>query len=715
MSARSDQELAGIVLHHLEERPGVVVSIPQLVRIVGITNDSRRRLRRVLQGLVREGRVVASGRGRYGLASNQTAIEGLLAREKRGGASVQGAHGEVLLRLRAEDRGGALLGDRVRAVALRRNRLNQPEGRVIEILARGRLPILGTFHRQGRGQFVLPEEVELVGPITVNLQEATQVNDGEMVVVQVEDPLPRSRPRGRILEVLGVAGQLPAERARLLFLNSLSASFSPPVLNEARSVSDRNASRRHDLRSVLHVTIDPGDAKDFDDAVALERRADGFRLLVSIADVASFVKDGDAIDSEALQRGTSVYLPGACFPMLPAALSEDVCSLSSGKDKATLTVELLLDRQGRLRGGRIYRSLIRSALRLTYEQVQALLDGAVDLAVPRGIREMLFGLADCAQGLLASMADRGSLDLDLPESEIVLDNGGQPIQIAPTVRLFSHRLIEASMIAANEAVGHVLWRSGAPTLFRVHPAPDPERMRAFAAIAAALGAPVSFGENPTANQLAAYLESLSGKPTRGVLQQLFLRSLMQARYSTVRESHFGLGATCYVHFTSPIRRYPDLMVHRQIGALVDGSGHEGLVLDEEPPRVGSFPVNAERASAMAASCSNAERRAMEAEREATVLYHAAYLERHLGEEFVGSIVYVTEFGFFVRIEPSGIEGLVHVAQLSDDYYRFTEERLALIGSHTGTEFRVGMTVTVRVKNVDLGRRQIDFQLMEVSA
>ena len=197
MSARSDQELAGIVLHHLEKRSGVVVSIPQLVRIVGLTNDSRRRLRRLLQGLVREGRVVALGRGRYGLASNQTAIEGLLTRERRGGASVQGAHGEVLLRLRAEDRGGALPGDRVRAVVLRRNRLNQPEGRVIEILARGRLPVLGTFHRQGRGPFVLPEELELVGPIAVNPQESTHVNDGEMVVVQVEDPLPRSRPQGR--------------------------------------------------------------------------------------------------------------------------------------------------------------------------------------------------------------------------------------------------------------------------------------------------------------------------------------------------------------------------------------------------------------------------------------------------------------------------------------------------------------------------------------
>jgi ribonuclease R len=714
LSNRSDQELAGIVLHRLEERPGAPVSILQLLRMLGLPNNSRRRLRRLLQGLVREGRVVVSGRGRYELARDRTEIEGLLVREKRGGVAVQGAHGEVLLRLPANDRGGARPGDRVRAVVLHHNRLSQPEGRVIEILARGRLPVVGTVHRQGRSVFVFPDDAEGMGSITMDPRDVAEVDDGVVVVVQVNDPTLRSRPQGTILQVLGVAGQLPTERARLLFLHSLSASFSEQVQSEARAVSDCNAGRRRDLRSVVHVTIDPRDAKDFDDAVALERRPDGYRLLVSIADVASFVKDGGAIDCEGLRRGTSVYLPGTCFPMLPARLSEDVCSLSPGVDKATLTVELLLDRKGCVRGGSIFRSLIRSAMRMTYEQVQALLDGAGDPAVPREIRELVRGLADCAHGLLTAMAERGSLDLDLPESEIVLDTDGRPTQIAPKVRLFSHRIIEASMIAANEAVGRMLWRAKAPTLFRVHPPPDPERMQAFAPIAAALGAPVSFGENPTASQLAAYIESLSGKPARGVLQQLLLRSLMQARYSTTREGHFGLGATCYVHFTSPIRRYPDLMVHRQIGALIDSRYPEGLLLDDEPPRAGSFPVNAERASAMAESCSNAERRAMEAERQATALYQAAFLQQHLGEEFAGTIVYVTEFGFFVRIEPSGIEGLVHIARLSDDYYRFAEERLALYGSHTGKEFRVGMPVTVRVETVDLRLRQIDFQLMEVS-
>lgn len=721
MSVREEQELEARLVEGLraEDRAGGV-SILRLLQGLGLPPHARRRVRRLLQRLQVEGRVTAEGRGRYRAARAAPALlDGVLAPGGRGDLRLlSDADGRALARVPLAVAGGAVPGDRVRVrLGAERAGRGLPEARVEELLARGGRPILGTFWRQGPRASVLPNDDALA--VAIRLEGASEeslagIEDGDLVAVTVDDPRPRARPAGRLVEVLGRAGSLAAELARLRIEHGLSADFPAPVVAAlARLPAEAGLEGRADLRAQPFVTIDPDSAKDFDDAVWAERLPDGFRLEVAIADVAAFVPAGSALDQEAARRGLSVYLPGTVFPMLPAGLSEARCSLSPGEDRAVVALTIELDGQARPRRVLARRALFRSSARLTYAQAQAALDGREAEAGPAWAHAgPLRDMAACAERLLDHLKERGALDFDLPESEIELGPDGRPLRVRPAERLFAHRLVEAFMVAANEAVGEGLTALGAPLVYRAHAPPEPEKLEPFLALARALGAEARFGPRPSSRELAGYLRGLRGHPAAGVLEHQLLRSLMQARYQADTSAHFGLASACYLHFTSPIRRYPDLVVHRQLGRLLAAAGPEGVWLLGGPaPDSGRWAVSSEQAALAAEAGSQAERRASAAEREAVSLYQAAYLEDRLGEELPGRVSFPTEYGAFVRLEPSGIEGLVHVSRMLDDHYQHDPLRLELRGRRTGRVYRLGQPVRVRVESVSLARRQVDLAFL----
>lgn len=704
MTRPTDQQLSARILEVLGQHPDGV-RIRKLVRELGLTTDSRRRVRRLLQGLVREAKAISDGRGLYRPAGPRHEHEGVVERRGGGWMTLEPQEaGQDPLRIPPDDRGGAYPGDRVRAVVMRRCPGGVREGKVTEIVERSGRPLVGTYRQRARATLVEPDDPHLDGPILVDRRR--DLTDGTVVAVRIDDPLPQRRPRGVIVRVLGEAGELTTELDRLILEHDLHRDFPPEVEAEAAAAEVEPATgRRADLRHLPHVTIDPADAKDFDDAVLVEPDGDGFLLRVSIADVATHVRPDGAIDRAARVRGCSVYFPGQVFPMLPARLSEEVCTLAPGRDRDAVTVEMHIGPGGAVRDARFVRSRIRSAARLTYQEVQDCLDGR-PTAKTRRFQEMLEAAAACARALLDKMKARGMLDMDLPGQQVELDDAGAPARVAPAERLFAHRIVEMFMIAANEAVAGTLLEAGAPAIFRIHPAPDPEKLEAFADMAETLGAPVRFGDNPSPRQLAAFLDQVQERPGAQVLNGLLLRSLMQARYSPDCEGHYGLASERYLHFTSPIRRYPDLAVHRQLGVRLDLAGPEGFTRARAPGGV-DWALGREATARIAEFSSRAERRALEAERAALDLYQAAYMQQHVGEEIDGTVAFVMDFGVFVRMQPSGVEGLVHIASMRDDYYRYDQEHLALVGKRSGRSYRIGMPVRVRVESVALSRRQID--------
>ena len=694
MSKKTDQEVSAAILSVLKQSKRGPMSIKRVLKQLRLPADSRRRIRRLLKLLVGEGKVVAEGRGRYSFAGELEEITGVLVRGRGESILVEPDESSAdTLRIHPDERGGALVGDRVRAVLIRRRARPPSDGRVVEILKRGGLPIVGQYQKRAKASFVVPDDPQVPGPILVE-EDGVEAADGDVVAVTVEELAPRVRPRGKITRVLGEPGELSTEVARVALEHLLSREFPEEV--EAEKVGDDPAAgERDDLRTVPHVTIDPPDARDFDDAVYVERSGKGYRLLVSIADVSAYVQPGSALDREALRRGCSVYFPAGVFSMLPARLSEELCTLAPGRDRAAVTVELEVDAQGVVTNAQFKRSLIRSSARLTYQQAQEIIDSDQDDEKARHLKVM----AECAGKMLERLHGRGALDMELPETEIRLDPEGEPHEVEPAPRYFAHRIIEVFMIAANEAAARALEAVGAPAVYRVYPPPDAEKMEVFARVAENLGAPASFGRQavPSPKQLSDYLRSLQDRPIKEVIGMLLLRSLMQARYSDSCDGHYGLASPAYLHFTSPIRRYPDLAVHRQLTTLIRGEK--------------SWPHSGAEVAKVAELCSRSERVALAAERAAVSLYQAAYMQERLGETFEGMVAAVFDFGVFVRMYPSGVEGLVHISQMKDDYYRFIEDRLSLVGRRGGKAYRMGTKCRVRVESVQLSQARVDLSFV----
>ncbi|MDH3998731.1 MAG: ribonuclease R, partial [Desulfuromonadales bacterium] len=512
---------------------------------------------------------------------------------------------------------------------------------------------------------------------------------------------------GHIVEVLGDADDPEVEIRTAAIQFGLPDQFSPQALTDAATlplqVEAADLAGRTDLRQKAFVTIDGETAKDFDDAVAIDCVNDGYRLFVAIADVSHYVAPGDAIDQEAQERGTSVYFPGSCLPMLPEALSNGICSLNPGVDRLVMVAQLDFDAEGKRTDMCFYPAVICSHARLTYTEVAAILVEKDDelRAARAELLDDLERMKCLAQLRIERRRERGSLDFDLPEAQIQLDLKGRPENIIRAERNLAHRLIEEFMLAANEAVAKWLTQRQQPLLFRVHEAPSEGRMADFQQFIAnfnqGLAIPV---QGITQKLLLELLERVAGCPEEHVINHVLLRSLPQAYYTTDNLGHFGLAAEYYCHFTSPIRRYPDLMVHRILKQRLTAS----------KSTFASEPSLEE----LAGQTSLAERRALEAERDIVKLKKCQFIADKLGLDYDGVIASVHAFGFFVELRDVYIEGLVHISTLEDDFYQFEEERHRLIGTSRRREFTIGDRVRVRVQKVDLQRREIDFSLVEAA-
>ncbi|MHC1696732.1 MAG: ribonuclease R [Geobacteraceae bacterium] len=599
-------------------------------------------------------------------------------------------------------------GDRVVVHIQSRSTSGRREGRVVETLERGFTSIVGRFESTGDDGLVIPDEPRLSMPIAIPAAARLKARPGQMVVAEITDyPSGRRGASGRIIEVLGNQNDPDVEFLTIVRKYGLPDLFPPEVLAEAtsvyRPVGDSDREGRVDLRDLLTVTIDGETARDFDDAVSVRsEKDDSIRLWVSIADVSHYVAPGSCLDREALKRGTSVYFPDRCIPMLPEKLSNGICSLNPREDRLAMTAELLFDATGEARESRFYPSVIRSDERLTYTEVKEILADENPETMQRyaTLCNDLRTMEVLAGRLGEKRRQRGSIDFDLPEPEIILDLQGRPESIGIAERNLAHRLIEEFMLAANEAVASHLEGHGIPCIFRIHEPPDPVKLKDFQDFIKPMG--LSFklrGASVVPAEFQRLLGEVEGRPEERMVNELLLRCMKQARYSAENLGHFGLASPCYLHFTSPIRRYPDLVAHR----ILKDQLSNRLQKRQRGKLAADLPEVAEQSSLR-------ERKAMEAEREIIDLKRLQYMEKHLGEVYDACITGVASFGFFVELPDLVVEGLVHVSALGNDLFRLLEKQHTLRGQKSGIAFRIGDRVRVRVDAVNRSNKRIEFSL-----
>jgi ribonuclease R len=690
---------------------GKPVSVRDLVRALSLDPPARRELKDVLRRLIADGALVKIRGARVGLPDKMNLVVGRLSCSPAGYGFVvpeTRGRGQADLFVAAANIKEALHGDRVVA-RLEHHGPRGPEGRIIRVLERANEKVVGRYEADGSfGGHVVPFDPRVLHEVFVPAGDEGRAADGEMVTVEITRPPTATRnPAGRVVAVLGRIADAGVDLKVVIAKHGLPDAFPAEVEEEARRVArpvgPGDTAGRTDFRGWLTVTVDPETARDHDDAVAIERREDGgFRLAVHIADVAHYVREGGALDEEAYLRGTSVYFPDKVLPMLPHALSSDVCSLVEGQDRLTQSVVIDLDARGRVQKTAFHGGVIRSAARLSYAQAQAVVDG--DPAARERFAALVPSLAamdELAKRMRARRHERGALDFDLPEPKLVLDEKGAMTGIVRHARLDSMRLVEEFMLAANEAVAERLHRAGAGALYRIHEQPDPERVEEFVELVSSLGYRLprrEDGVRPEDFQLV--LRQIEGKPEEKLVSYLLLRTMKLARYHEENLGHFGLATDMYAHFTSPIRRYPDLVAHRALRALGGGDADREAWLRQRLPEMGLH-------------LSERERRAAEAERELVEWKKVRFMAGKLGETFSGYVTGVQAFGLFVELDEIYVQGMVHVSSMRDDYYRFHEKAHLLRGENAKATYRLGDRVRVQVARVDLERRQVDFVLVDV--
>lgn len=597
-------------------------------------------------------------------------------------------------------------------------KMDRREGEVVSVLERGRKPIVGELRKSKHQLYVVPDD-RRIKQIVIPKSGTENARTGDKVVVMVEEwDSPYSNPEGKVVEVLGRVGEVRAEMMSVVRMFHLPLKYPQDVLAETEKISSvisrTEAQRRLDLRDQLCFTIDPEDAKDFDDAISLEMLPDGnFKLGVHIADVSHFVKEGTALDEEAERRGTSVYLADGVVPMLPEKISNHLCSLRPNEDRLTYSAMMIVSPRGVVKDYTIEPSIIHSKRRFTYEEVQGILEtGRGDYA------DSLLEMNRLAKTLFAKRLREGGIDFESAESKFKFDDQGKPSEILKKERLDAHRLVEDFMLLANKTVAIEFAKPKSllpqtskhksaskqveqlrPALYRIHDFPDPARIEELASFVANFGYSLNVSDGVTSKALQKLLQSVKGKEEEAVINQVAIRSMAKAIYSETNIGHFGLAFRHYTHFTSPIRRYPDLIVHR----LLKEYSREMTLARRQHWK--------HQLSDICAHSSLMEQRAMEAERESVKVMQVEYMKRHLGDEFNAVISGVAHFGLFVQITDLLVEGLIRVRDLEDDYYLFDEKNYALIGRTHRHRYRLGDKVRVQVVRVDPEEREIDFRLV----
>lgn len=674
----------------------------ELARDLKIPTSDYRKFRNLLRRLEKEGAVYRVKGQRYALPEKISLQVGVLSVTRNGDGFVIPEEGGRDVFVPGSLLDSAMDGDQVVVRVEARPKGRNPEGRIIKILARAHPTVVGTFKELGRFGYVVPLNDRLFRDVLIPSGEEGDARTGDIVVARINayGDL-KLNPVGEVERVLGPITQPGVDVLSILFGYGLELEFPSDVEEGARRIVEVRQKGgwgdRTDRTNLRVFTIDPSDAKDHDDALSILDAGEGvWEVGIHIADVSFYVERGDLLDLEARRRGTSVYLVDRVAPMLPHLLSSDVCSLRPQEDRAAVSLFVTLDGRGQPRGHRFERTRVRSRYRLSYEEVQEVLTGkgSIDPEVDADLRT----LAELARALRALRLRRGSLDFDLPEARVILGADGVPLDIQRIVQLESHRLIEDFMLLANETVAGECESRGLPIPFRVHEPPSSDRTEELRRFLSSLGYPLP-NRGLKGKDLQKVLKAVDGKPEAGLVSTVVLRSMARARYQAENCGHFGLGARTYTHFTSPIRRYPDLLTHRVVvRALIEG--------EKVPERWGGGGLEAslERSNVR-------ERLAADAERDSVALKKAEFMERHLGEVFSGTVSGVTAFGFFVLLDEYFVEGLVHVNSLLDDYYVLREEDYSLVGERTGRRFRLGDPLQVQVARVDRIDRRIDFALL----
>ena len=685
-----------------EDRP---LLLREILRRLGLGKEERREAREYLRDLADAGKVVRIRGNRYGLPSKMNLVVGRVKSHPDGyGFVLPEKEGEEDIFISPRNLKEAMNGDRVVA-RIESIRKKGKEGSVIRILERKTRQVVGKFMRGKNYCYIIPEDERILQEIFIPEGETKRARLNQIVVAEITQyPTERVRPVGRITHILGYPDDPEIEPQIIIHKYDLPHRFTSGALKEAQDLSPEPSHGEYrdrvDLRGIPTFTIDGENARDFDDAVSIEREKDGgAKLYVSISDVSHYVREGTSLDEEAYLRGTSVYFPDRAIPMFPPELSNEICCLHPGVDRLTLTVELRYDEKGEGKSVQFYPSVIRSDERLTYTLVRKILvDG--DLEVREKFERLLPSLelmADLCQELRRRRTERGAIDFDLPEPEVMLNLQGGTEDIIRAERNLAHQIIEEFMIAANEAVARFMEEKGVPFIYRIHEPPKKEAIDEFRRFISHLGYRMRKDTDQSPKELQKVLFDVKGKPEERMVNQILLRSMKWARYSAKNLGHFGLASDAYTHFTSPIRRYPDLIVHRLLKRVM--SKMEVQIAEE---------ILANKADHL----SDRERVAMEAEREIVDRYRVRFMRERIGEEFEGIISGVTAFGFFVELKDIFVEGLVRVTSLPDDYYQYHEKQYCLVGERTHKTFRIGDQVKVRVDRVDVERRHIDFGLLD---
>lgn len=704
--------LKEVILNFMKEEAYKPMEIPEIAKIFNINKNEYKSFKKAIKTMEKEGLLARDESDKLGLAQRMGVITGKIEIHDRGfGFLIPDIEGIKDLFIAKTNLMGSMNGDRVVAKIIKEGRNGKrTEGIIINIVERVNKNIVGIYEDNKSFGFVLPEDKRIQNDIFISKKDRNGAKKGQIVMVEITrwPDGKRKNPEGKVVEILGRPGDKGIDIDIIIRKYNLPEDFPPSVLNSALDIEDfiteDEIKGRLDLRNVKMVTIDGEDAKDLDDAVSIERLENGnFKLGVHIADVTHYVKERSVIDKEAFKRATSVYLIDRVIPMLPKKLSNGICSLNPKVDRLTLSCIMEVNRQGKVVNHTIAQSVIKTNERMTYTDVTKILrDNDVELIERyKDLVDDFKAMEELCKILRKKRLDRGAIDFDFEECKIILDEKGKPIDIKPYERAIANRMIEEFMLLANETVAEHMEKLKVPFVYRIHENPDAEKLEKFKAFIYNLGYnDITWGEEVNPKALQRVLDKFKGENEETIISTLLLRSMMQARYSPECAGHFGLAADYYCHFTSPIRRYPDLQIHRIIKEYLN----KELTENRSKKLVSIVDSAAKQSSEM-------ERVAQEAEREVDDLKKAEYMKDRIGEIFEGMISSVTGFGAFVEL-PNTIEGLVHITSFRDDYYIYDEDRLILIGERNKKIYRLGDKLKVLCSKVDILSREIYFEIVE---
>ena len=705
------------IMNLLREAPAPMVQ-DEIARALGLSGErDEEALRRRLRAMQRDGQLHIGRRGAYGLVDAMNLMRCRVQGHRDGYGFAQPMEGGDDVYLSARQMRSLFDGDSVLVAVTGLDRRGRPEGKVVEVLERGVSRVVGRYQEESGIGFVLPDNARINQDILIPPKMKGEAQNGQIVTAEITQyPDNRIGAKGRIVEVLGEHLDPGLEIDIAIRSHGIPYEWPDAVLEEASALSEEPAEsdkkHRVDLRKLPFVTIDGEDARDFDDAVYCEkRRRGGWRLWVAIADVSHYVGVGSALDKEAIERGNSVYFPERVVPMLPEVLSNGLCSLKPQVDRLAMAVEMSISKQGELLDFRFCEAVIHSHARLTYTRVAEVLEEGWSPQVEGSLVPHLQELHKLYGVLRQAREERGAIDFDTVETGIIFDETRKIESIVPVQRNDAHKLIEECMLCANVAAARFFDRHQLPVLYRVHEGPTEEKLENLRAYLGELGLGLRGGQSPSPEDYQRLLEQIQTRDDGQVVQTMLLRSLSQAVYRPDNLGHFGLNYPEYVHFTSPIRRYPDLLVHRAIRSVIQSKVRSKLVqrVRGAASAGGDYPYDEAAMVAFGERCSLTERRADDATREVQAWLKCEYLREHVGDEFSGVVSAVTSFGLFVELDDLYIEGLVHVTNLPGDYYRFDHAQQRLVGERTGQSFQLGAPIRVLVASVNLDERKIDLE------